>query len=95
MMKQAFGELDAALHASGKSFHTIGRTVEQSNAREDFVDARFKFGTTQAIEVSLMPEVLVGRELEVNALRLEDDADVAAQGSGLANGVEAGNHGAA
>ncbi len=42
-----------------------------------------------------MPEVFVGGELGVNALGLEDDADVAAQRSGLANGVEAGDRGAA
>jgi len=36
-----------------------------------------------------MPEVFVGGEFGVNTLGLEDDADVAAQGSGLAHGVEA------
>src|SRR5208282_376466 len=59
------------------------------------VDALLEFGTAQAVEVSLMPEVLVGGELEVDALGLEDDADMAAQRSGLANGVEAGDGGAA
>ena len=42
-----------------------------------------------------MPEVFVGGEFGVNALGLEDDADVAAQGSGLPNSVEAGDRGAA
>src|ERR1700675_4415573 len=45
--------------------------------------------------MSLMTEVFVGGEFGVDALGLEDDADVAAQGSGLANGVEAGDRGAA
>src|SRR5258708_19232060 len=90
MVEQAFGELDAALHASGESFYAIVGTVEQSNAREDLVDARFQVGAAQAVEVSLMPEVFVGSEFGVNALSLEDDADMAAQGSGLANRVEAG-----
>ena len=42
-----------------------------------------------------MPEVFVGGELGVDALGLEDNADVAAHGSGLADGVEAGDGGAA
>lgn len=95
MVEQAFGELDAALHASGKSFDAIGSAVEQSDAGEDFCDACFEFGAAQAVEVSLMPEVFVGGELWVNALGLEDDANVAAQGSGLVDGVKAGDRGAA
>ena len=42
-----------------------------------------------------MPEVFVGGEFGINALGLEDDADVATKGSGLANGVEAGDRSAA
>src|SRR5208337_1569847 len=95
MMEQSFGKFDAPLHSSGKCFYAIGGAVEQSHAGEDLVDALLEFGTAQAVEVSLMPEVLVGGELEVDALGLEDDADMAAQRSGLANGVEAGDGGAA
>jgi hypothetical protein len=32
MMEQSLGELDAALHTSGKSFYAIGGAVEQSYA---------------------------------------------------------------
>lgn len=42
-----------------------------------------------------MPEIFVGGELGVDALGLENDADVAAKRSGLANRVEASDHGAA
>src|SRR3982074_1805771 len=42
-----------------------------------------------------MPKVFVGGEFGVDALGLEDDADVAAQRSGLADGVEAGDRGTA
>src|ERR1035441_5484544 len=42
-----------------------------------------------------MPEVFVGGEFRIDALGLEDDANVAAQGSGLANGVQARDGGAA
>ena len=95
MMEQAFGELDAALHAAGESFYAIAGAVEQSDAGKNLVDAGFEFGPAQAVKVSLMPEILVGGELGIDALRLEDNADVAAQRSGLANRVEAGNRGAA
>jgi hypothetical protein len=42
-----------------------------------------------------MPEIFVGGELGVDALGLENDTDVAAKRSGLANRVEARDHGAA
>jgi hypothetical protein len=42
-----------------------------------------------------MPEIFVGGELGIDALGLEYDADVAAKGSGLADRVEASDHGAA
>jgi hypothetical protein len=42
-----------------------------------------------------MPEILVGGEFRIDALGLEDDADVAAQGSGLVNRVQASDGGAA
>ena len=44
--------------------------------------------------MSLMPEIFIGSEFGVDALGLEDDSNVAAQGSGLADGVEAGDGGA-
>src|SRR5271166_4186823 len=95
MMKQALGELDAALHASGKSLYAITGAVEQSDAGQYFVDAGFEFGAAQAVEMSLMPEVFVGGEFKIDALCLEDYAYMAAQGSGLADRVEAGDGGAA
>src|ERR1700690_1709099 len=95
MMKEAFGQFDAALHASGKSFHEIGSAVEQSYAGQDFGDAGFEIGAAQAVKVSLMPEVFVGGQLCVDALRLKDDADVPAQCPGLADGVDARDRGAA
>ena len=69
--------------------------VEQSDAGEDLVDPLFQFVASQAVEVSLMPEVFVGGEFGIDALCLEDNADVAAERSGLVNGVEAGDGGAA
>ncbi len=42
-----------------------------------------------------MPEIFVGGKFEIDALGLEDDADVSPHGSGLVHGVEAGDGGAA
>src|ERR1035437_7625260 len=95
MVEQAFGQLDAALHTAGKCFHAVAGAVQQSYTREYLCDSLLEFGAAQPVEMSLMPEIFIGGELGVDALGLEDDADVAAQGAGLANGVQAGDHGAA
>lgn len=94
-MEQALGQFDAALHTSGKCLYAVVTTVEQADAGEDLLDSSFEFGAAEAVEMSLMPEVLVGGEFGIDALRLKDDTDVAAQGSGLANGVDADDGGAA
>src|SRR6266853_5922124 len=89
MVQKSLGEFDAALHASGKSFYAIGGAIEQSHAGKDLGDTTLKIGAAQSVEVPLMPQIFVGSKLRVNTLRLKDDADVAAQGSGLAHGVKA------
>ena len=65
---------------------------EQSNARENLVDARLQLRAAQTVKMSLMPEILASGQLGVDALRLEHDADAAAQRSGFADGVKAGDH---
>src|ERR1035437_3043596 len=95
MVEQAFGEFDAALHASGKCFHAVAGAVQQSYTREYLCDSLLELGTTQAVEVSLMPEIFIRGELGIDALGLEDDANVAAPRSGLANRVQPSDHGAA
>ena len=37
----------------------------------------------ESVKMSLVPEILLGGELDVDALRLEDDADVAAKLRGI------------
>ena len=82
MMQQALGELDAALHAAGESFRrrSVARSARPTRV-ENFGDARLESGAAQAVEMALVPEVFVGGELGVDALRLEDDADLTAQGA--------------
>ena len=91
MVEQTFREFDAALHSAGEGFNVIVGTVEQSYAGENLVDTIFEVGATEAVEMSLMPQVFAGGEFGIDALGLKDDADVAAEGSGLVNGVEAGD----
>ncbi len=43
--------------------------------------------------MALMPQIFPRRELWIDALRLKDHANAAAQGPGFADGVEAGDGG--
>src|ERR1019366_3882070 len=86
---------DAALHSSGEGFYAIVGAVKQSHASENLPDALRQIRTVQSVEMSLMPEVLASGKFQVDAWGLKDDADAAAQGSRLANGVEASNSGIA
>src|SRR5271170_5856207 len=79
MMQQSLGQFDAALHAAGKSFHELFGAIGEADAAEDFLNPVLQGGAAQTVEMSLMPEILVGGEFEVDALGLEDDADLAAQ----------------
>jgi hypothetical protein len=76
MMQQPFGQLNAALHASGKRFHEFLGAIRQTDPRQDFLDPLLQRGAAQTVEMSLMPEIFVGRELEVDTLRLEDDTNL-------------------
>src|SRR5215472_1975954 len=89
MMQQAFGQLDAALHASREGLDAFLGAVGEADAGEDLVDATFQRGSAEAVKMSLMPEIFIGSELRIDALRLEYDADLAAEGGGILGGVEA------
>ena len=87
MMQQSFGQLDAALHAAGKSFDQFLAAIGQADAAEDFLNPVLQGGAAQTVEMSLMPEILVGGEFEVDALGLKDHADLATQTRRLARGI--------
>jgi hypothetical protein len=95
MMKESLSKFYAALHSSRESFDEIGPAVEQADAGKNLGNTYLEFGAPEAVEMSLMPEIFVGRELGIDALGLKDDANVAAQRTGLANGVKPGDHSAA
>ena len=100
MMQQSFGQFEAALHAAGESLDAFLGAIRQADAAEHFLNALFQGGPAQAVKMSLMPQILGGRELDVDALGLEDDADLAAQAAGscaasqpmIGGAAAAGNH---
>jgi len=95
VMEKSFGELDAALHSAGKSFNAFLGAIGKADTSEDFFDPHFQGGAAKAVKMSLMPQVLVGGELQINTLCLEYDADMATQGSGILRGIVTHDEGAA
>src|SRR5580700_10101914 len=95
MMQQPLGQLDAALHAPGKRFDQFLSAIRESDARENFLNTARQGRAVQTIEMSLMPEILVGGELEVDALGLKDHADLAAYAGRLLRGIATHDGGAA
>ena len=79
MVQQSFSQLDTPLHSAGKSFNEFLGAIREANAREDFMNALLQRGPAQSVKMSLMPKILVGGELQINALRLKDHADLPPQ----------------
>src|ERR1700682_117322 len=71
VMQQTVGQLDAPLHASGECLYAFRGSVGQSNATQNFSHPCLQARSAQAIQMSLMPEILIGGELPIDALRLE------------------------
>ena len=56
--------------------------------------ALFQSRAAQSIEMSLMPEILIGGQFRIDALGLENDADLAAKAGGILRRVAAHNESA-
>src|SRR5882672_12687346 len=95
MMQQAFCQLDAALHSAGESFDEFLGSIRQADAGENFLDALFQRCAAKAVQMTLMPEIFVGGELQIDALCLKYDADLPPQGRGFLRRVAAHDSGAA
>ena len=80
---------DPARHASGKSLDQLFHPVQQAYAAQNFLDSRIQSGAMQSVEVSLVPQVLVGGKLLVNTLSLKDDTNLTAERGRILGGVEA------
>src|ERR1700739_504195 len=88
MMQQTLGQVNAPLHSAGKRLDTILRTLQQSDANQNLFHALLQWLSAQTVEVPLMPEVLVGCEFGINALRLEDYADMTPERARLSNRIQ-------
>ena len=88
---QSFGQLDAALHAPGKSLDFLFGAIRQSHALQHLGDALLQHGPSQAVQMALMPEVFGCGQFDVNALGLEDHSDAAADFIRLPGRIETCN----
>ena len=92
---QAAGDLEPALHAAGELHDDVGAAVGQRHHLQDLVDPALGVGAAQPVEVGVEPEVLLGGQLQVQGLLLEDQPDPAAHLVALGDDVEPGDPGGA
>ena len=76
------------------STRSLARSARPTRV-ENLSHPRLQRGPAQTVEMSLMPEVLVGGQLWINALRLKHDADLSSQVGGILRGIAAHDQGAA
>ena len=93
MVEQSLGQFQAALHAAGESLGFLPGAVGEPDPAQHFLDARFQRCAAQAVEMALVPEIFGGGQLQVDALGLEDDADLAAQLVGFLGRVKSHDDG--
>src|SRR5579862_6341429 len=94
-MKKALSQFDAALHASRERLDAFLGTIGKTNAGENLVHAVGECGSAKAVKMSLVPQILVGGKFGIDALRLEDDADLAPQTGWILRRIAAHHEGAA
>src|SRR5439155_15083815 len=78
--EETLGELDAAAESARQPIDELPPALGDPEAVQEGVDARGELGTAQAVEPTVMAEVLLDGELAVDARVLEDDAQPAAHG---------------
>ena len=87
--EETLGELDAAAESPREPIDEIPPALGDPEAVQEGVDAPGELGTAQAVEPTVMAEVLLDGEPAVDARMLEDDAQPAAHGVGRAAHVVA------
>ena len=93
-MQQSLGEFEPTLHASGKRLRFFLGAIGETNPAQHFADALLQRCAAQAVNMADQHQVLFRRQLDVDALLLEDDADAAAHQGRLARHVVAHDQGA-
>src|SRR5215470_18395016 len=86
-MQKTFCQFQSPLHSAGESLRFLSRAVGETDAFEHGTYSAGQVLAVKAIEMSLMTEVLCCGEFQINALRLEDNADLATQLAGFAGGI--------
>ena len=87
MMQQSLCQLDSPLHSTRESFDEFFGSIRQAHPRQDLLNSRFQWPAAKAVKMSLMPEVFVSGELQINALRLKDYADLPPQTRRILRGI--------
>ncbi len=93
-MQQTFGDLDAALQASGKLLHNVIAPVREAETRHDLLHAIAQLGAGEAVQMTLAAQVLSNGQSLIQALRLEHDSDAAPYRCRLPRHVVPGHFGA-
>ena len=94
-MEQTLRDLDPPLQSAGERLDQIVGAIAQVELDQEMIDPLAQRGPGEAVEMPLMREVLAHPQFLVEARRLKDDAEPAAQGAGIAQEVEPENAGRA
>src|SRR4051812_11452793 len=93
-MQKTFGEFKAALHATGESLCFILRAINEPDTGQCFLNTSFERRASESVKVADVHKIFGGGELYVDALGLEDDADLASKSVGIGSGIVAHDDGA-
>src|SRR5437762_3455081 len=93
MVQQPFGEFQPALHPSRKRFRSFLGAVGQPDPLQHFLNTSGQRNAAQSVEMSLVTQVLSGSQFNVDALRLEYNANLSAQAAWIGGGVMAHDDG--
>src|ERR1035437_8776341 len=94
LVEQRFGDLHAAAQTAGESIHQVLAAILEAETLHGVRHAIAQGGAAEAVQMPLRAEILFDGEGFIEALGLEDHADRAADGGGVARYVEPGDFGA-
>ena len=77
MMQQTLGQFKAPLHAAGKGLGFFFGAIGETNAASISATRALQRCAAQSVDMADERQVLFGGQLDVDALRLEDHADIA------------------
>src|SRR6185437_113568 len=87
------GDLEAPAHAAGEGHHLPVAALPEADHAEHLLHPRFDDLRFDPVELGVEAQVLLGAEVAVEGLVLEDEADVAAHVVAGGGDVEAGDLG--